>query len=263
MKKTITILLLSLAWLPLSAGNESCTIRNSSFKDGEKIYYQIFYSVIGIYVNAGYASFSTELENYNGKPVYHITGNGTSNTKYDWIFKVRDRYESYIDTTTLKPYKFIRDVQEGDFKMYDNVTFNHQANTAVNKTGVYKTPSCVQDVLSMIYYTRNLNFENYKPNDRIPFNMFLDNETHNLYIKYLGKETIKTSYGKFKAIKFKPLLIKGTVFEGGEGMTVWVSDDDNHIPLRIESPIVVGSVKVDLVGYVNLRNPFTSAIRFK
>lgn len=263
MKRVITILLVSIIALPLTAGNEFCGIRNSSFKSGEKIYYEILYSVIGIYVNAGYASFSTELENYNGKPVYHITGNGTSNTKYDWIFKVRDRYESFIDTATLKPYKFVRDVQEGDFKMYDNVTFNQQANTAVNKYGVYKTPNCVQDVLSMIYYARNINFDNYKPEDKIPFNMFLDNETHSLYIKYLGKETIKTSYGKFKAIKFKPLLIKGTVFEGGEGMTVWVSDDDNHIPLRIESPIVVGSVKVDLVGHANLRNPFTSAIRFK
>lgn len=263
MKRTITFLLLGLAALPLTAGSEFCGLRNSAFKDGEKLYYQIFYSVIGIYINAGYASFSSEIEIYNNKPVYHIVGNGTSNTKYDFIFKVRDRYESYIDTATLKPYKFIRDVQEGDFKMYENVTFNQLANTAVNKTGVYKTPNCVQDVLSMIYYARNINFDSYKAGDKIPFNMFLDNETHNLYIKYLGKETIKTAYGKFKAIKFMPLLIKGTVFEGGEGMTVWVSDDDNHIPLRIESPIVVGSVKVDLVGHTNLRNPFTSAIRFK
>lgn len=90
--------------------------------------------------------------------------------------------------------------------------------------------------------------------------MFLDNEVFNLYIKYLGRETIKTRYGKFRAIKFKPLLVKGTLFEGGEKMTVWVSDDANHVPLRIESPIVVGSVKVDMMGYKNLRYPFSSLI---
>ena len=93
--------------------------------------------------------------------------------------------------------------------------------------------------------------------------MFLDNEVFNMYIRYLGKETVKTKYGKFRAIKFKPLLIKGTIFEGGEKMTVWVSDDNNHVPLRIESPITVGSVKIDMMGNKNLRYPLTSLIKLR
>ena len=93
--------------------------------------------------------------------------------------------------------------------------------------------------------------------------MFLDNELYNMYIRYLGKETIKTKYGKFKAIKFKPLLLKGSIFEGGEKMTVWVSDDANHLPLRIESPISVGSVKIDMMEYSNLRYPLTSMVKKK
>jgi hypothetical protein len=92
--------------------------------------------------------------------------------------------------------------------------------------------------------------------------MFLDGESHNIYIRYLGKEVIKTRYGKFRAIKFKPMLISGTIFAGGELMTVWVSDDGNRIPLRIESPITVGSVKVDMMGYRNLRYPLQSLIKF-
>jgi hypothetical protein len=90
--------------------------------------------------------------------------------------------------------------------------------------------------------------------------MFLDYENFNLYIRYLGRETIKTKYGTFRAIKFKPLLVKGTIFEGGEGMTVWVTDDANHIPVRIESPIVVGKVKVDMMSYANLRYPLRSLV---
>jgi hypothetical protein len=101
----------------------------------------------------------------------------------------------------------------------------------------------VQDVLSSIYYARTIDFNKYKVDDKIPFTMFLGNEVYNLYIRYLGKTQVKTRYGKFRAIAFKPLLVKGTMFEGGEKMTVWVSDDANHIPLRIESPITVGSVK--------------------
>ena len=99
--------------------------------------------------------------------------------------------------------------------------------------------------------------------DKIPFNLFLDNEVYNIYVRYLGKETIKTKYGKFRTIKFKPLLLKGTIFEGGEKMTVWVSDDANHIPLRIESPISVGSVKVDAMLWRNLRYPLTSLISWR
>jgi hypothetical protein len=261
MKKIASIFIWTLIFvLPLRAGDSFCGLRNNAFLDGERIDYDIFYSVIGLYVNAGSASFTTNVETLNNKPVYHVTGSGSSNTSYDWIFKVRDQYESYFDTATLQPYKFIRNVNEGGFKIYENVTFNQKTNTAITDKGVFKVPSCIQDVLSSIYYARNIDYNSYKPEEKIPFNMFLDNEVHQLYIKYMGKEKIKTRFGKFNAIKFKPLLVKGTIFEGGEGMTVWVSDDANHIPLRIESPIVVGSIKVDMMEYENIRYPLTSLI---
>jgi hypothetical protein len=173
---------------------------------------------------------------------------------------VRDRYESYIDTATLLPQKFIRNVDEGGYKIYNNVSFNQTANTAVSTNGVFKITDCMQDVVSAIYYARNLNFNGLKPGDKIPFDMFLDDEVHHLYLKYMGREKIKTKYGKFRAIKFKPLLIKGTIFQGGEGMTAWISDDPNHLLLRVESPIVVGSIKVDMMGYKNLRYPLTSLV---
>jgi Protein of unknown function (DUF3108) len=261
MKKITFGLATILCIISLHANDEFCSSKTNVFKSGEKIDYTIFYSVIGIYVNAGNASFTTTATSYANKPAFHIIGDGNSNSRYDWIFKVRDRYESYFDTATLKPFKFIRNISEGNFKQYDNVTFNQQTNTATTDKGVYKVPVCVQDVLSSIYYARNINYDKYKVDDKIPFNMFLDNETYNLYIKYLGKEVIKTKYGKFNAIKFKPLLVKGTIFLGGEGMTVWVTDDANHIPIRIESPISVGSVKVDMMGYSNLKYPLTSLLK--
>jgi hypothetical protein len=225
---------------------------------GEQLTVTVYYAVAGIYVNAGTAIFSNILERYNGRPVYHIVADGKTNPSYDWIYAVRDRYESYVDTSNMLPLKFVRNVQEGDYKKYENITFNRTANTAVTTNGVYKVPTCVQDVVSAMYYARNINFNKYKPGDRVPFSLFLDNEVFNMYVRYLGKETIRTRYGRFNTVKFKPLLLKGTIFEGGEKMTVWVSDDANHIPVRVESPIAVGSVKVDMMGYKNLRYPLTS-----
>jgi hypothetical protein len=243
--------------------DDVCGLKNTAFKAGEKITMTVYYAVAGIYVNAGTANFTNTLETLNNRPVYHIVGEGHSNSSYDILYKVRDRYESYIDTSTLQPLKFVRDVNEGGYKKYQNVTFNKTANTALTNDGVFKVPSCVQDVVSAVFYARNIDFSRLQPNDKIAFSMFLDNEVFNMYIRYLGREVVKTKYGKFAAIKFKPLLIKGTIFEGGEQMTVWVTDDANRIPVRIESPISVGKVKIDMMSYDNLRYPLTSLIRRK
>lgn len=249
-----------LGTIRLNAGDDPCTIRNSAFKNSEYLNYKVFYKLAGVYIGAGEANFNVTLERLNNKPVYHLVGDGKTFPFYDSFFRVRDRYESYIDTTTLQPYKFVRNIDEGGYKKNQLVTFNQVANTAVTNEGVYKVPDCIHDVVSAIYYTRNINFNKYRKNDKIPFKMFLDNEVFNLYIRYMGKETIKTKYGKFRAIKIKPLLVQGTIFEGGEKMTIWVSDDANHIPLRIESPISVGSVNVDMMMYRNLRYPLSSLV---
>lgn len=242
-------------------GQEFCGLRNVAFQNLETITYQVYYSVIGIYVNAGTAVFSANLEKMGKRDVYHLIGKGTSNPSYNWIFKVRDRYESYIDSATLQPQKFMRNIDEGGFKQVETALFNNEDNTIATNKGTIASPNCIQDVLSAIYYSRNIDYSKFQPNDKIPFVMFLDNAVYNLYIKYLGKETIKTRYGKFNAIKFKPLLVSGTIFSGGEKMTVWVTDDANHIPVRIESPITVGSVKVDMMGYSNLRHPMVSLLQ--
>ncbi len=240
-----------------------CGIKNHAFGAGEKVIMKVFYSTMGAYIGAGDATFTTTLERFNGKTVYHCVGEGTTTSFFDKFYKVRDRYESYIDTATLSPYKFLRNVDEGGHKIYNNVTFNQSANTAVSTKGVFKITNCMQDVVSSMYYARNIDWSKYKVNDKVPFDMYLDDEIFHLYIRYMGKEKIKTQYGKFNAIKIKPLLIKGTIFEGGEKLTAWISDDPNHLILRVESPISVGSVKVDMMSYTGLRYPLTSLISFR
>ena len=255
----LTVICISFSPSPTSTASDFCGVRNTAFKNGELITMKVFYKLVG-YVSAGEATFSTSIERYSGKTVYHFVGEGKSYSFFDNFFKVRDRYESYVDTTTLLPLKFIRNVNEGGYKKYENVTFNQTTNTAASTNGVFKITDCMQDVVSSMYYARNINFDKYKPGDKIPFDMFLDDEIYHLYIRYMGKEKIKTKYGKFKAIKFKPLLVKGTMFEGGEKMVAWISDDPNHLLLRVESPISVGSVIVDMMSYKNLRYPLTSLL---
>jgi hypothetical protein len=252
-------LALLLSGISLAQSN-FCDLRNTAFAEGEHIYFKVWYNMSPLWVGAGEAHFRVYADNVNGRRAYHVTGDGKTLKSYEWFYKVRDRYETWIDAQNMRPLKFVRTVDEGGFKINDLVTFNHSAGQATSNSGTYKVPQCVQDVLSTIYFARSIDYNLYKPGAKIPFSMFLDDEVYNLYIRFIGREKIETRYGTFNAIKIVPLLIKGSIFKGGEDMTIWISDDANHIPLRIDTPILVGSIKVDMMGYDNLRNPLTSLI---
>ena len=247
-------------FLPTQPNNVICGQINNAYWAGEKIRYTIYYNVIGLYVNAGKAEFTIKESTWDNTPTYTFTATGKSNSKYDWIFKVRDKYESVVDKKTLLPYQFIRQINEGSFHQKQDVQFNQKANTALQEGTMYKTTDCTFDVISAIYAARNINYANAQLNDKITLNFFLDKQLYPSYFKFLGRSEITTQYGKFKVIKLAPLLLKGTMFDGGEKMVIWVTDDENHIPVRIETPIIIGSIKVDLDAYENLRHPLSSLI---
>ena len=256
----ILLILLSslLSFFPSKERDGLCNQINKSYQAGEKVRYTIYYNVIGLYVNAGKAEFSIKSSTWNNTPAYTFTLNGRSNSKYDWIFKVRDKYESVVDAKTLLPYQFTRHINEGSFHTKQEVLFDQRNNTATSEAGVFNTADCTFDVISAIYAARNINYEKCQINDKINLSFFIDNTLYPSYFKFLGRSEITTQYGRFKVIKLAPLLVKGSMFDGGEKMIVWVTDDDNHIPVRIETPIIVGSIKVDLDGYENIRHPLTS-----
>ena len=260
--KKIIFLLLSCIFFgkPLFSQTDNfCGIKNKSTRWGEVLNYKVYYTLAGAYIGAAEATFSNVISILNGKYVYHLVGAGRTYKSYDWFYKVRDVYESYIDTSTMLPLKFVRDVNERNSRIYNSVIFQHADKKAISTNGVFTIPACVQDVLSAIYYARNIDFGQLKPGDKIPFSLFLDDEVFHIFIRYIGKEKLKTKYGSYNTIKFKPLLIDGTIFKGGENMTVWVTDDQNKIPVLIETPILIGSIKVYLSEYKNVRNP-TSGI---
>lgn len=241
----------------------NCSIPNTAFKAGEKIGFVVYYTAANfINISAGAGSFTTTLEKLNGRQVYHIEGEGHTLPSYEWAYKAKDTYETYMDVETMQPLKFVRNVNEGGYKKYQNVSFNKSANTAVSNEGVFRIPACTHDVVSAVFYARNIDFNLLKPRiDRVPIKVFLDNEVHDMYVRYMGKETITTKYGKFKTIKIKPTTIKGTIFKDEDKMTIWVTDDANRAPVRIESPIIVGKVRIDMTSFENLRNPMTALIK--
>jgi len=255
MKKILfaTILLIQ---LKVCAQKFNCKTSNTSFKAGEELYYEVYYNLGPIWVAAGDVTFKTEANKYMNIDCYKFSGNGQSFKGYDWIFKVRDKFESFVDTLNMRPIKYLRDTKEGSNTTFNENFFNNaklvaytfykKNNMVLQKDTVPITP-CTFDVLTMIYYARTIDYSVYKPNDIIPISIFLDAKTFNKqYIRYLGKAVLKTEIGTFNCIKFSPKLITGTIFKEGDEMIVWVTDDKNKIPLLVETPIIVGSIQTKI-----------------
>ncbi len=227
---------------------------NEAFKVGEVLTYHLKYGLI----DAGVAQLEVkdETKKVAGRNVYHIIGNGYSHGTFDWFFKVRDRYESYIDKDALVPWVFIRRVDEGGTKFSQDYVFNHFTKKVdVGKGETYDIKENTQDMISAFYAARNIDFSKAKEGDIFTLNSFVDKEQWPLKIKYVGKETIKTGLGKFKCIKFRPIVQKGRIFKKEEDLNVWITDDKNHIPVRAQAKILVGSIKMDLHSYSGLANP--------
>jgi hypothetical protein len=263
MKKLFLMVCCAVITTHCFASVDTCKKNNSAFAAGESLTYVFSYHWGAIWLSAGEATMSIESVTYDNNPCYHITGIGKTYPSYDWFYKVYDTYETYMDTATLLPYKFIRKVDEGNFKIYNNVTFNQDAGKATSTHGTYNVPGCIQDVMSAIYYLRNTDMTKVQLNETIPITIFLDDSVYHLYVRYVGKEKIKTNYGEFNCLKIKPLTIKGTIFSGAEDMVVYISDDENKIPVLITSPITVGEIRADLSAAKGLRHPLNGKIKKK
>lgn len=226
---------------------------NTAFKEGEVLSYRMHYGML----NAGVAVMEVKPDviEVNGRKVYHIVGSGYTTGAADVFFKVRDRYETYMDKDALLPWLFVRRVDEGGYKFSQDYVFNHYTKKVdIGKDQKYDVPVGVQDMVSAFYSARNLDLSNAKEGDIFSLTCFVDKEVWPLKIRYIGKETISTDIGKFRCLKFRPIVQRGRVFKKEEDLNVWISDDKNHIPMRVKADVLVGSIKMDITGTRNLAN---------
>ncbi|WP_412987066.1 DUF3108 domain-containing protein [Pontimicrobium sp. IMCC45349] len=233
---------------------------DSAFDTGEWFKFRMSYSG---WMKAGNATLTVKDDVINGKPVYHVVGKGWTTGAIKWFFKVKDRYESYFDKETNLPYRFIRDINEGGHTKKLEIDFDQENQKAYinnikrKKKTVVDTELNVQDMVSAFYYLRNhYDTDAIEQGDEVSLNMFFDSENFNFKLKFLGRETIKTKFGKVKCLKFRPYVMAGRVFKEQESLTLWVSADDNKIPLKIKADLAVGSLRADLEAFKGLKHPF-------
>ncbi|MBP4140978.1 DUF3108 domain-containing protein [Flavobacterium sp. P4023] len=226
---------------------------------GEYFKFRIHYGI----VNAGYATLEVKDATVNNKKSFHVVGKGYTTGMSRFFFKVDDVYESYIDKETGNPYQYVRNINEGGYTKNQEGFFNQSTNKVLVKDYKHKSektlmiPKNTQDILSTFYYLRNHpNIDKLKINEAIAIDMFFDDETTKFKLKFIGRENITTKFGVMSCMVFRPLVQSGRVFKEQESLTVWISDDNNKIPLRIKASLAVGSIKADIEEYKGLKYPF-------
>ncbi len=246
-----------------------CAQKNTAFKTGERVTYKAGYKWGFISANAGEASFVIDTATFNGKSCIHFISEGHTYKAYDPFYSVRDTFETYASPIDLRPYRYIRNTNEGGYRVYNDNVFDYESGLTyvlrkyVVTNDLLDTMSikdCTYDALSMIYNARSIDFDRYTPGAKIPISIFLDEEVYELEIRYLRKEVIKHDGKKYRCVLISPTLVSGTIFKEGDEMKVWITDDANRIPLLVESPLVVGKVRATVKEWSNLKHPLTSLV---
>jgi hypothetical protein len=245
---------------------DACSMPNTTFQNGEEITYKIYYNWNFVWLTAGEVTFKVWDEGTQ----YHYQAIGKTYSSYEWFFTVNDQYDSWVDKNTLLPNYSERSVEEGKYHIFEKIAFNQTSKkTTVSRADhrganetqtIHDVKDCVHDVLSSMFTLRNVDFENQTAGFSMPFNVFMDKEEFSLKMRYRGKDDNKKVHnmGRYRTMKFQPDVIKGNIFKDDAKMSVWVSDDLNRIPILIESPVSVGTVKVVLKSYKGLKYDFTA-----
>ncbi len=237
----------------INAYPQTTTEKFSAFKDGEYLQYLVYYG----FLNGGRVILKVSDFELNGKKYFHAIASGYSIGVADKLFKVRDVYETFVDKETELPIKAIRNISENTYKYYDEILFNRKDNLVISKrNGKVTVPERTMDILSAFYYARNNSFKNLKQGDVITLETYFDDGLFTLQIRYKGTETIKTGLGKINCLKFSPVVEPGRIFDTQDDVTIWISNDNNFLPVRIQFDLFVGSIKADLVKYENIKHNF-------
>jgi hypothetical protein len=262
MKKSFGFILIVVAALCSFTQREQIALLPINYGPNESFDFRIHYG----FITAGEARIEVSDQYYlvNNKVCMKATCTGRSSGSFDFILRIRDQWTSYIDTSSKISQKSMRNIQEGKYRLNEVVQFDYKNNKAIvdsenrekkKQRKEYDISTGLQDIVSGAYYLRVVDYDKLKIDDIVTVKAFFEDQLYDLKIRYKGKEQIKTSFGKINAIRLAPIMPENGLFSGENSIRLWLSDDRNHLPLKIQADMFVGAVEVDLKGYKNLKYP--------
>ncbi|MFK7899668.1 MAG: DUF3108 domain-containing protein [Cyclobacteriaceae bacterium] len=273
MKKLTTILLLFSLFAFTSINQQGEKKENNlSFKQGEEIKYKMSYGFIS--VGEGIFSIDRSLHTKHGKTCYKVSIHGSTSNFFNKFLKVEDKWVSHVDTATMQPVEFFRDITEGKYTRLEYTTFNHDTGAATVKykrkqdawkTKQYDTGLGIDDMGSLYANLRNIDYSKMKKGDKISVSMFLDDQVYKAQLYYRGREILKTKLGEFKTIKLAPKLPNTEIFDGKDAASLWITDDPNHILLevkvKVDVSILHGNAWLEVQKIKGNKYPLTSKVK--
>jgi hypothetical protein len=234
------------------------SIENEAFGYGERLDYDVGYK----FITAGKASFivGTEPVMIDGRKCYDIRFDVASLESLDWLYRVRDRYRTYVDVDGIFPWKFEQRIREGNYRRDFTATFDQVSRKARTTDGTFDVPAFVHDVVSAFYFVRTHDLKKYRKGQTIALKNFFDKETHDLEVRVLGRQRVEVKAGTFDCVVIEPLVKEGGLFKSDGRIMIWLSDDDRKIPVKVSTKVVIGSIDAELTGYRGLRGPLTSRV---
>lgn len=259
----VSVMLLCTAWVMNRASGNYEAIHHNSFTKGEVLEYKVKYS----FITVGKAQIKVHDNYYkiNGRGCYRIDVFGATSGAIDWVAKVDDNWGAYVDTAALVPHISYRKIKEGSYRKNELVKFDHVTNMIAVKvvdkeTGLFKEPEFIQapnnirDIVGGLMYLRALDFNQLDKGEIISVDAFFEDTVYDFKIIYAGKELLKTKVGEVNAIKLVPIMPDNDLFRGENPIAVWLSDDENKIPLKVEAEMVIGKAGCEIIGYSGLKN---------
>lgn len=251
----MAVILFSAAVTTINSQDNFRKMENKAFKEGEKLTFDVKYG----FVTAGIATMQVpSIKRISGRDAYHVTFEVNTVPSFDLFYRVRDRYETYIDVEGLFPWRFEQHIREGSYSRDFAAFFDQRRGKAKTSEGSYDIPKYVHDIVSAFYFARTLDYSGMQVGDRINLKNFYKDKVHDLDVKYHGKETITVPAGRFDCIIVEPLVREGGLFKSEGNIIVWLTDDDIKMPVRVKTKVIVGAIDADLTSYEGLRGPLKS-----
>ena len=232
---------------------------NDAFQDGEWFRFRMRYG----FLNASYATATVRETTFKDQAVYHVAATGKTTGFARWFFKVDDYFDSYFEKDIVRPIRFVRNISEGNYKRHVEIDFDHNTQSGIMNDLLRKTKTEIdfapnlQDLVSTFYFLRNhFDLEGIQVGETASLHMIYDKKPFAFRFRFLGYENLKTKFGVVPCVKFRPYVEEGRIFKKESGLSLWVSNDNNRVPIKVVAELSVGSLDVDLVDFRGLKHPF-------
>lgn len=265
----LAICLLFMAGVPVLA---QCKFHNTAFRSGEFLSYNLYFNWKFVWLRAGNASMSVVQSNYKGKAAYRCALITRTSETLDKMFVMRDTLLCY-NTTDLEPLYFRKGAVEGKRYTVDEVFYSYpggkvklkQHRQRFNGEQLWKESvrnECTYDMMSIFMRARSFNPEGWKKGNRVSIPITDGTSIIGAVLEYKGKATVKADNGKkYRCLQLAYLEPEGKSNKYKEIVRFFVSDDPNHVPVRIDMFLKFGTAKAFLVGTKGVKSAMTSEVK--